>query len=130
MKLVNNAINKIRISVMQKYYLHTDNILDNDPYYYALKTFSYYLTMEFDDINQKRFYNKKLKMYLDKYSLLKYILDIDDNLNKAYQLVSEYREFNKTTKYENAEQELIELINNFFISKLEPLVDVAKTLLT
>ena len=130
MKLVNNAINKIRISVMQKYNLHTDNILDNDPYYYALKTFSYYLTMEFDDINPKRFYNKKLKMYLDKYSLLKYILDIDDNLNKAYQLVSEYREFNKTTKYENAEQELTELINNFFISKLEPLVDVAKTLLT
>ncbi len=130
MKLINNALDKIRLSVMQKYNLKTQNIDDNDNYYYILKKYRHILLMDFDDISESRKYNKKLKMYVDKFNLRDYIFYIDDNLKKAYNLVQKYREFNKTCSFENAPSELDELINEFFNSNLSPLIEVAKTLST
>ena len=114
MRNINNAMNSIRISVMQKYNLKTDSIEDNHPYYYLLKKYRYYFVSEFDNLTDKRFYNRKMKMWFDKHSLLKYLLEIDPRLEKAYYLTSRYREFNKTTSYENAAAELEILIFLFF----------------
>lgn len=69
-------------------------------------------------------------MWLDKYNLIKYMLDIDDELKLAYELSEEYREFNKTANEENCKEQLEDLIIKFFNSKLEPFIEVAKTLST
>ncbi len=125
---INNAMDKVRLSVMQKYNLKTDNLDDNHPYYYILKKFRYYLTTELDNLTDKRFYNRKMKTWFDKQSLIKYILDVDERLSKAYNLASRYREFNKTASYEQAKDELEILIDDFYHSQLPSFYEVAKTL--
>lgn len=130
METVNNAINKIRLSAMQKYNQKTENLDDNHPYYYFLKKYRYYLTKDFDDIPSKRFYNKKLKMWMDKYSLRNYILNIDDSIRTAYELTTKYREFNRTANIDSCTEEFDELIELFYDSNLEPFIDAAKTLST
>ncbi len=78
MKMINNALDRIRLIVMQKYNQKTDNLEDNNPFYYVLKKFKYYLLKEYDDLSNGRFYNSKLKMWFNKYSIIKYMLDIID----------------------------------------------------
>ena len=128
METINKAMNTVRISVMQKFNQKTDNIEDNHPYYYVLKKYRYYFVSEFDDITDKRFYNRKMKMWFDKYSMRKYLLDIDTRLEKSYNLTSRYREFNKTASYEKALEEIEILINDFYTSDLPSFFDAAKTL--
>lgn len=130
MKHINKAMDSVRKRVMQKYNLKTDELNDNHPYYYVLKKYHYYFLKLFDDIKDFKHYNKKLKMWLDKYSLRKYMLDIDDDLKIAYELSEDYREFNKIANTENCKQQLEDLISRFFNSKLDPFVEVAKTLST
>ena len=88
------------------------------------------LLKDFDEIGNFKIYNKKLKMYIDKYSIRNYMLYISDDLKKAYYLTNKYREFNKTCTFENAATELDEIINDFYNSKLNPMIEVAKTLST
>lgn len=130
MRTINNAMNSVRISVMQRYNLKTENIEDNHNYYYILKKYRYYFVSEFDNLTEKRFYNRKLKMWFDKHSLLKYLLYIDPKLEKAYHLTSRYREFNKTTSHDKAAEELEILIDDFYSSGIPSFFDVAKTLST
>lgn len=106
MKMINNALDRIRINVMQKYNLKTENIESNNPFYYVLKKYKYYLLKDIDDIPDQRFYNLKLKMWFNKHSIIKYMLDINEDLRKAYSLVSKYREFNRACSYEKAREEL------------------------
>ncbi len=127
-KAVNYAMDRVRISVMQRYNQHTDILDDNHAYYYLLKKYSYLFLMEFDDINDKRFYIKKLKGWYDKYSLRTYLLSIDNSLNHSYSLASRYREFNRTARFETCKEELELLINDFYNSKLSQFIDVGKTL--
>lgn len=129
-KHINKAMDSVRKRVMQKYNLKTDELNDNHPYYYVLKKYHYYFLKLFDDIKYFKHYNKKLKMWLDKYSLMKYMLDIDDDLKISYELSEDYREFNKIANTENCKQQLEDLISRFFNSKLDPFVEVAKTLST
>ena len=100
MKMINNALDRIRLIVMQKYNQKTDNLEDNNPFYYVLKKFKYYLLKEYDD------------------------------LSKAYSLASKYREFSRACNIENAREELESLINHFFDSGLSQFFEVAKTLST
>ena len=69
-------------------------------------------------------------MWLNKYNLRKYMLDIDDELKLAYELSEEYREFNRAANENNYEEQLNDLIKKFFNSKLEPFIEVSKTLST
>ena len=130
MEHINKAMNKIRIKVMQKYNLNTEQLEDNDPYYYVLKKYHYLFLQLFDDIADFNKYNKKLRMWLNKYNLRKYMLDIDEELRLAYELSEEYREFNRVANETNCEEQLNDLIEKFFNSKLEPFIEVAKTLST
>ena len=115
---------------MQKYNLNIEQLEDNDPYYYVLKKYHYILLQLFDDIKDFSKYNRKLKMWLNKYNLRKYMLDIDEELRLAYELSEEYREFNRVANETNCEEQLNDLIEKFFNSKLEPFIEVAKTLST
>lgn len=130
MEAVNNAMNKVRLIVMQKYNRKTENLDDNHPFYYALKKYRYYLVKNFDDITNLRFYNKKLKMWFDKFSLREYLLKIDSRLSLAYDLTTAYRDFNKTASTKDCADEMDKIIDLFYNSNLEPFKDVAKTLST
>lgn len=130
MEHINKAMNKIRIKVMQKYNLNTEQLEDNEPYYYVLKKYHYFFLQLFDDIADFNKYNKKLRMWLNKYNLRKYMLDIDEELRLAYELSEEYREFNRVANETNCEEQLNDLIEEFFNSKLESFIEVAKTLST
>ena len=55
----------------------------------------------------------------DKHDIRKYLLSIDPDLQYAYNLKEKYREFNLTARYENCDEELNNLINEFRNSHLE-----------
>ena len=59
---------------------------------------------------------------------MKYLLDIDDRINEAYELTSKYREFNKTANITNCAEQLDELIELFLHSTLEQFNEVGRTL--
>ena len=62
--MINNALDRIRLIVMQKYNQKTDNLEDNNPFYYVLKKFKYYLLKEYDDLS-KAYELKFVKVPLD-----------------------------------------------------------------
>ena len=113
MENLNRAMTKIRVSIMQKYNEKTENIIDNSTNYYLLKKYHYFFTKEFDDITDKSIFIPKEHVHLSKHKLLEKLLKIDPRLDKSYKLVSKYREFNKTCRYENAREELEDLIELF-----------------
>ena len=130
MQHVNNAMNKVRIRIMQKYNNKAENIDNNHIYYRLLKNYHLYFLKDIDDISPKRFYVRALNGWYDKYSLMRYMLNIDESLKTAYLLVNEYREFNKTCSYEEAPERFDELIDLFYESKINEFIDVSITLFT
>jgi len=130
METINLAMDKIRISVEQKFNLKTDNIEDNHIYYYMIKKFKFFFVKEFDDIGDNYFYVRKLGASFTKQQILKYLLDIDKRLEIAYYLTAQYREFNKTCDRRNCEKELEALLDRFYASGLPPFFEVAKTIST
>lgn len=128
MENINRAMNKVRCIVMAKFNQKTDDIEDNHLYYYLLKKFDYFFTKEFDDITNYPIRVPKLKTKLSKSAILKYLLDIDDKINEAYQLTSKYREFNRTATIDSCEQELDELIDIYLSSSLSQFNDIGRTL--
>lgn len=128
MENINRAMNKVRTIVMAKYNQKTENLEDNHLFYYFLKKFDYFFTEDFDDIYEYPIKVQKLKTKLNKHEILKYLLDIDNRINEAYELTSKYREFNRTANINNCENELDELIEQFLSSSLEQFKEVGKTL--
>lgn len=129
MENINRAMNKVRTTVMQKFNQNTEILEDNHIFYYFLKKFHFFFTMEFDDITDKPIKVPKLKTKYNKDEILKYLLSIDDRLNEAYKLTSKYREFNRCANINNCKEELEELINLFLSSKISYFFEVGKTLL-
>ena len=129
MENINRAMNKVRTTVMQKFNQNTDLLEDNHIFYYFLKKFHFFFTMEFDDITDKPIKVPKLKTKLVKEEILKYLLSIDDRLNEAYKLTSKYREFNRCANIKNCSEELEDLIDLFLSSKISHFFEVGKTLL-
>jgi len=127
-KNLNQAVDRVRISVMQKYNNKAEKLEDNSDNYYLLKKYHYFFKMEFDDISDKIIYIPKLKVHLSKHKLRETILNIDHRLKEAYELGSKYREFNKTAHYETADNELEELIELFLNSKETSLQTFGNTL--
>ncbi len=87
-------------------------------YYYMLKKFKYFFTKNFDDIYGGNIKIPKLHTSWDKHAIKKYLLEIDDDLTYAYNLKQRYQEFNLTARYENCDEELDNLINDFRSSHL------------
>lgn len=91
--------------------------------YYLLKKFRWLLMLNGYspklDVNRERKYNKKLNRFYNYYELLNLILDIDDTLTEAYTLKESYLYFNSHTTYENANEELNEIIIEFAESSID-----------
>ena len=130
MKEINNALDKVRLSVMQKYNDKTDTLEANHPYYFVLKKYRTWLTTEKDNLTDKSFYIKKLNGWYNRDSLIKYMTNIDSKLEKGYELVSDYREFNKTCSYKDCEKEFDELVERFYEIGISSFTDVANMLTT
>ena len=127
-KHVSNALDSIRKSIMNKYNNNSAELENNTEYYYLLKKFKYVLLSEFDSLSDKKFYNRKLQGWYDKYSIRELLLNIDPKLKTAYQLYSRYLEFNKTTNFIDASKELETLLDEFFYSGIKQFEEVAKTI--
>ena len=118
-KHLNDAIDSIRLKVMKKFDKHTNTLIQNDIYYYMLKKYHFFFTMNFENIFNGQTYIRKLKTRWTKHEIRNYLFSIDDDLKNAYILKERYREFNLTTDYETCDQEFEELINDFLNSKHE-----------
>lgn len=129
MQNINRAMNKVRCSIMAKYNEKTENLEDNNIYYYFLKKFDYFFTKEFDDISSNLIPVRKLKTKMKKNDILKFLLSINEKLTLAYKLTSKYREFNRTANYKNCSEELEEIIDLFTTSDLEDFEKVGRTLI-
>ena len=128
MRCVNTAMEKVRISIMQKYNNNADLLENNHEFYYMLKKFKYFFCKEFDEISNTRLFVKKLHRHMNKYDIRNYLFEIDPKLKLAYLLTAKYREFNKTSNYENAKIEFYEIVELFRDSNLKPFVECANTL--
>lgn len=118
-KHLNDAIDSIRLKVMKKFNKHTNTLIQNDIYYYMLKKYHFFFTMNFENIFNGQTYIRKLKTRWTKHEIRNYLFSIDDDLKNAYILKERYREFNLTADYETCDQEFEELINDFLNSKHE-----------
>ncbi|MEE3344894.1 MAG: ISL3 family transposase [Bacilli bacterium] len=94
---LNKAMDKIRLKIQKKFIEYkSSNRKDN---YWLLKTFHYYLTSNFDNIKYVRKPKSHYGYLVDKFAVLHELLSIDEELKKAYQLKSEYMEFNLVEEY-------------------------------
>jgi transposase len=118
-KQLNDAMIKVRIKIMHKYNTKTNRLIDNDMYYYMLKKFHYFFVKNYEDIYSGYIKINKINAKWKKDEILKYLLSIDDDLKKAYILKEKYREFNSTASYDNCDDELESLINEFNNSTLD-----------
>lgn len=116
---LNDAIKSIRLRIMNKFNKKTKSLHANDMYYYMLKKFHYFFVKDFNSIYNGKIRINKLKTKWDKHEIRKYLLSIDDDLKYAYILKERYREFNLTASYDNCDEELNDLIEEFRNSHLE-----------
>ena len=117
-KHLNLAMDMIRLKFMRKYDKGHSKLEQAEMYYYMLKKFKYFFTKNFDEIYGGNIRIPKLHTSWDKYAIKKYLLEIDDDLTYAYNLKQRYQEFNLTARYENCDEELDNLINDFRSSHL------------
>ena len=129
MENINRAMNKVRCSIMAKYNKKTDNLEDNDPYYYLLKKFDYFFTMDYSDITDNYIKIPKFKTSFHKSSLLKYLLSIDEKLKEAYSLTAKYREFNRTANITNCYEEMEEIITMFTSSSIDQFKEIGNMII-
>ena len=81
--------------------------------YYLLKTWHKLLESDKYYLDNEPRYNSVFKCKLNYRDLKKMLLEIDEELTKAYDLKEAYRDFNLHCSYEKAEEELNNLIYNF-----------------
>ena len=114
---------------MAKYNKKTEKLEDNDPYYYLLKKFDYFFTMDYSDITENYIKIPKFKTKFHKSALLKYLLSIDEKINEAYHLTAKYREFNRTANIKNCYEEMEEIIASFTSSSLEQFREIGNMII-
>ncbi len=68
----------------------------NSPAYYLLKKWNRLFLNDHFDINDKPKYNGYFKKKMNYYVLFQLLLEVDSTLKKAYELMDDYRTFNRT----------------------------------
>ena len=126
---LNEAIDSIRIKTMKKYDKRTNKLVQNDIYYYMLKKFHFFFTMNFEKIFNGQTYIHKMKTKWTKHEIRNYLFSIDEDLRDAYFLKERYREFNLTADFETCDEELELLIDEFLNSKYEEFRTFGKLLI-
>lgn len=109
-KNLTECFQKIRIRVMKNYERLK---YEGHNYYWLYKRFWKMLLMDKSKIKDGTIFITKSGMYLDKYQIIDYMLDLNPTLRLAYDLKEEYRNFNATADIGSAFKELCILINKF-----------------
>lgn len=109
-KYLVNCFEKIRKRVMRKY-----EKLKNEGhnYYWLYKKFKWMLLKETKKIKDVEYKIPKSKMILTKYQIIKYMLELDETLELAYNLMMIYRDFVATETIETANDKLNIIISQF-----------------
>lgn len=125
MKIINNALNRIRCEIMNKY---SENKKSDE--YYLLKHKNNLLfknSLDISDIKADK--NRHFRMRYTEGQLLDMILKIDDELKKAYDLKELYCIFCETDADIKFRKELLEtVITEYKLSNIESIINIASTL--
>ena len=124
-KNLSSFFHKVRIRIMAKYSKLKNS---NDNYYWFFKKYWKFLTKDVSKLSYKRFPTRYNKQYMNPREIVNYILQIDDELRKAYELLHEYRNFNSTATLLNAAEWLDELILKFQNSMIPEYIPAYKLL--
>ena len=102
--------NKARIRVMKKY----EHLRDSLPeYYWLYKKYWKLLNKNPEKLSHKKFKVGHSVMELSENEIVEYMLDIDKDLNEAYELIVDYKCFNGTATPENVKERLDSLLIRF-----------------
>ncbi len=69
---------------MNQYNKRTNTLIQNDIYYYMLKKFHFFFTMDFEKIYDGQIYIQKMKTHWTKHEIRNYLFSIDTYLKVAY----------------------------------------------
>ncbi|WP_026390111.1 ISL3 family transposase [Haploplasma axanthum] len=127
-KTINDYVNKFRIKVMNRYAgIKEFKTYKNDKYY-MLKKFHYFFTKEYDNIYNGLIPIHKFKISLSKSVIKDFLLSIDNDLKEMYNLKEDYRSFNRNATYDNAAEQLDDLIHKYRNHRLEDIRSFGKML--
>ena len=124
-KNLTDFFNSARIRIMKKYE-HLKG--KNDNWYWLYKKYWKKLLQNPDKLGYKKFRVSRSGLYLDDHQIVDYMLSIDKDLKKGYDLLNEYRNFNSCATIYNAEKMLDELIIKFHNSSLPKFIKGYKLL--
>lgn len=145
---LNKRVDKVRIRVQKKYKKIKDDLKkkiknktitveekleleEASRHYYVLKKFNWLLFSNnnkiFDENNEKK-YNRVLARYCNYSNLYTYMLEIDDELEKACGLKEDIVQFYTNCNYDNAKKALEQIITDFRSCPVEEMSPFANTL--
>ena len=110
-KHLTEGFSHIRVDIMNQ-------CVYNSPSYYLLKTWHRLLEMDKFDWDNAPRYNSKFRQNLNYHDLLNMTLGINPDFKLAYELKEMYREFNRTSTFEEAPKRLDQLIEVFEATNL------------
>ena len=124
-KIINNALNEIRLTVMRRY---ASNKRSDE--YYLLK---YQRDLLFTDVSYDTFHTPKknhhFRYHISDASKLDMMLDLSTNLKEAYHLKEQYMYFNSTDMDDSEREEFLDvLIREFIASEIPEMMSVGLTL--
>lgn len=105
-KHLHDSFSNLRIRLMKSY--PTDSIE-----YYLLKQWKNLLFNGNINLDNKGKYNKKLKRFVNFRQILEMMLEINPQFKTAYLLKERYLEFNSSSSYEKAKEEIEFIIHDF-----------------
>ncbi|VEU81016.1 ISL3 family transposase [Haploplasma axanthum] len=112
--LINKILDKKRISVMNSYLKNPNTNLNySNDFGYLLKKFSWLIRLNPGKLNNKLLYVYKYKINVYSKTLLDHLLSSNTELNDIYSLRNIYTDFNRTSNYDDAHENLNEMINIF-----------------
>ena len=109
-KNISVAFNNIRIQIMKKYSQYKG---ENSHRYWLLKKFWKLILKDPSKLTYDKFHIRKFDMWLSQIEIVFEILKTDPILSKAYDLINEYKMFNKTYTYEECADKLDYFIKLF-----------------
>lgn len=113
-KNLQGFFNKARIRVMKKYESMRDSLPE---YYWLYKKYWHLLNKNPEKLSYKKFKVSHSVMWLSENQIVEYMLDIDEDLKEAYELLVDYKNFNNNANKGNVKERLDALLIRFQDSK-------------
>ena len=115
----------VRRRIMRQY-LHLKE--HNDAYYWFYKNYWRLLTTKRDNLSWKKRKIGRTGQYLSQIEIVKFMLDISEELTRAYDLYHEYLDFNYAATKDSAKERLDNLIEKFKLSNIKEYIQIKKML--